>query len=302
MKKAKTSEDFRNVSTETKHLVASITKGSNVLILRLRIMELLQSYSKITVRMLYYRVVSLFNYPNDRRFYKRLQYSLKRIRKLFPETNMKFEDPTRPIRIPPMPNPNIELWTEKSSLEFFLRRLAERYHVPTLAERGFGSTTMFVKAVARARRRGVRKILFISDHDPSGLMIDAVTRRELSVKVERIALTMDQIRKHKLPSISVKRKDSRAKKYIEKFGDNGWEVEALPPRELLRIVEENLKNNIPKEFLQELRFKEKVEKVTKPLEQKLIERLRSEAIRLKKKGVTDEEILKRLSKEFGIGR
>ncbi len=299
--KSKILHEFSKLGEETKQLIAGITKGITVLVLRLRVMDLLTNYSSITVRMLFYRLVSLFDYPNDRRFYKNLQYSLKRLRKLFPEMNMKFEDPTRPIRIPKMPNPKIELWSEKSSLEFFLMRLAEKYHVPSLGERGFGSLTIFTKAIERARKRGVRKILFISDHDPSGLMIDEVTRRELPIKVERIALTLEQIKKYHLPSIRVKRKDSRARNYMERFGDNGWEVEALHPKALLRIVEQKLVENIPREFLKELRIREKVEKVTRPLEEKLIERIRGEAVKLKKKGISDEEIIRRLAEEFAIG-
>ncbi|MCP8312923.1 MAG: hypothetical protein H3Z53_00915 [archaeon] len=231
----------------------------------------------------------------------RLGYSLKRLRKYFPDVHRKFEDPSRPIRIPWLPIREIELWLEKSSLEFFLRRLAERYHVPTLAERGFGSLSMFRKAIERAKRRGVRKVLLISDHDPSGLKIDEVTKREMPIEVERIALTMDQIRKYRLPSIRVKRKDSRAKKYIGKFGDNAWEVEALPPRTLLHIVEHELRKNIPREFLEELRLTEEVFKITKPLEKRLVERLREEAIKLKQEGISDEEILRRLKRKYGIG-
>ncbi len=302
LRKLKLLRGFPRIDYQIKQLIAGISKGHRVLLLRLRIIELLHSYASITVRMVFYRLVSLYNYPNDRSFYKRLGYSLKRLRKLFPEVNEKFEDPTRPVRGIRMPNPKLELWLEKLSLEFFLRRLAEKYHVPTLAERGFGSITMFHRAVERAARRGVRKILFISDHDPSGLKIEEVTRREMSIHIERIALTMEQIRKYRLPSIRVKRKDSRAKRYIAKFGDNAWEVEALPPRVLLRIVEEKLTENIPEAFLEELRLKEEAEKVTRPFERRLIEEIRSDAVEMKREGVSDAEILRRLREKYGAGR
>jgi len=288
---------FPRLRRETKELVASITRGARVLLLRLRILELLCSYTKITVRMLFYRLVSVYNYPNDRRFYKRLQYSLKRLRKFLPELNFKFEDPSRPLRKPRFPNPKLELWMEKASLEFFLRKLADKYRVPTLAERGFGSITMFRKAVERARRRGVEKVLFISDHDPSGLKIDEVTRREmLPIKVERIILTMDQIKKYRLPPIKVKRTDSRAKKYMEKFGDRAWETEALPPRALLHIVEQKLRENIPKEFLEELRLREEAEKIARRLEKRLI----GEILHLLKEGLSEEKILTQLASKYGL--
>ncbi len=300
LRKAKLLEDFARIDYQTKQLIASISKGYRVLLLRLQILELLHSYTSITVRMVFYRLVAVYNHPNDHRFYKRLQYSLKRLRKLLPETNEKFHDPTRPVRTPGMPNPKIELWTEKSSLEFFLRRLAQKYHVTTLAERGFGSMTMFHRAIQRAERRGVRRVLFISDHDPSGLMINAVTKREMPIHVERIALTLEQIKRYRLPPIRVKRKDSRSKKYIAKFGDNAWEVEALPPKALIHIVEEKLRENIPKEFLKTLREGEAAEKLARPVEKEVIENIRSEAVRMKKQGLSDEEILRRLREKFGL--
>jgi len=278
--------------------VASITRGEKVLLLRLRILGLLSSYAKITVRMLFYRLVSLYNYPNDRNFYKRLQYSLKRLRKFLPELNQKFEDPSRPLIKPRRPNPRIELWLEKASLEFFLRKLADKYHVPTQSTRGFSSITMLRKAIERVRKRGIEKIKFVSDHDPSGLKINEVTQRELPIKLERILLTMDQIKKYHLPSIRVKRTDSRAKKYILKYGDNAWELESLPPRTILHIIERKLVENIPKEFLDELRLREKIEKLIRPLEKKLTDRIRRKAEILKKKGLSDEEIIKKLMEEF----
>ena len=132
-------------------------------------------------------------------------------------------------------------------------------------------------------------------------LIDLVTKREMPIEVERIALTMDQIKKYRLPPLRVKRKDSRAKKYIEKFGDNAWEVEALPPRALLYIVQHELRKNIPKEFLEELRLAEEVVKITKPLEKRLVEGLRAKAIKLKQEGIPDGEILLRLKRKYGIG-
>jgi len=264
----------------------------------LRAIKTLAEYDTLTVRMLYYRLVSIFDYPNDRRFYKRLQYSLKTLRKLLPELNQKFEDVTRRVSRPRAPRPPIELWVEKSSLEFFLKRLADRYHVPTLSERGFGSITMFVKAANREKRRGVRKILFVSDHDPSGLMINRVTGREMPVPVERVALTMGQIRRYRLPSIRVKRSDSRAKKYIEEFGDNAWEVEGLPPRALLRNVEARIRMSIPPRTLARIQAERRVEETVAPLEKELVESFRRRALGMIRTGLAKPEIIRRLRRIF----
>jgi hypothetical protein len=77
-----------------------------------------------------------------------------------------------------------------------------------------------------------------------------VTKKELlPVNVERIAVTLEQVRKYSLPPIRVKKSDGRARRYIQTFGDRAWEVEALPPQMLLRIVRERIKENIPKELI-----------------------------------------------------
>jgi hypothetical protein len=250
--------------------------------------------------MVFYRLVSLYRYPNSIHFYKKLQYSLKVIRKLFNEVHQKFEDPTRPLRVPPMPYRKLEIWTEKLSLLHYLRKLAQKFHTPIIAERGFGSLTMFQKALERANRRGIEKVLLLTDHDPSGLKIAEITASQLPIKVERIALTMEQIKKYRLPSIRVKKKDSRAKKYIAKYGDRAWEVEALPPRTLFHTVEQELRKNIPREFLEKLELEKEASKITKRLERRLTQRLRKEAIRLKGEGQSDEEILRRLAAMYGL--
>lgn len=207
---------FPRIRKSHEKIIRENTKGARLVLFRSRILFVLSQFKKLIVRMLFYRLVSLYDYPNDRNFYKRLEYSLKVLRKLFPELNEKFDDPTRRINLPPLSDSKIELWLEKSSLEYFLKDLARKYRIPTLAERGFGSITMFVRAIERARKRGVKKILLVSDHDRSGLLIGEITKKEmLPVEVERIALTDEQLKRYRLPSISVKQSDSRAKKYIE---------------------------------------------------------------------------------------
>lgn len=287
---------FRSISNETKQTLLGTSKGSKVLLLRLRVLDLLTDYRTLTVRMLFYRLVSVSGYPNDRKFYKRLQYSLKILRKLFPELNEKFEDVTRRISKPPRPRPPIELWVEKASLQYFLQDMADRFHIPVLSTRGFASITALVKAVERAKNKGIRKVLVVSDHDPSGLQINEVMRRELPVQVERIALTMEQVERYKLPPLRVKRSDSRARKYIERYGDHAWEVEALPPRVLRNVVASSIRKNLPAGFLEEVRMGEAAAKITKPIERQVAEMLREEALKLMKKGIGKEKIAERLKR------
>jgi hypothetical protein len=66
----------------------------------------------------------------------------------------------------------------------------------------------------------------------------------LHIQVKRIALTMQQVRKYKLPPNVTKRKDTRSPKYVAKYGDRCWEVDAIPPEELQRLVTQAIEEHI----------------------------------------------------------
>ena len=86
-------------------------------------------------------------------------------------------------------------------------------------------------------------VLYLGDHDPSGedMVRDIADRlREFGVpnlNVRKIALTMEQIRRLRPPPNPAKITDSRAAAYIEQHGESSWELDALPPRELNRLVD-----------------------------------------------------------------
>jgi hypothetical protein len=90
-------------------------------------------------------------------------------------------------------------------------------------------------------------VLYLGDHDPSGedMVRDIEDRiKEFGVYnfvIEKIALTMPQIKRWKPPPNPAKLTDSRAQAYIAKYGDKSWELDALPPRELNRLVEASIK-------------------------------------------------------------
>jgi hypothetical protein len=86
-------------------------------------------------------------------------------------------------------------------------------------------------------------ILHLGDHDPSGVDMsrDIQDRMDLfeadNVTVERIALTIAQIKERKPPPNPAKLTDSRAKEYIKKFGPKSWELDALDPRYIINLIE-----------------------------------------------------------------
>ncbi|MEM2873504.1 MAG: hypothetical protein QXD82_04960 [Nitrososphaerales archaeon] len=252
------------------------------------------------MRQLYYILISKYGYTPSRKFYKRLDYHLTKMRRLDQNLHEKFLDPTRHFIPAPLPYHEIELWVEKDSIRNFLGNLAEKYRLSIQVLRGFASLSMYRKALLRASRRGVREILYIGDFDPSGLLIEKVAEREMKIEVKRIALTLEQIRKYRPPFIPVNHKDSRAKDYIKKYEDRCWEVEALRPRTLLRIVEEKLRGSVPNEFLAKAEAMEKATRIARPVTERLKRMIEQEVLSLVEEGRTENEILGYLASKYDL--
>lgn len=86
-------------------------------------------------------------------------------------------------------------------------------------------------------------ILYMGDHDPSGIDMTRDVRERLSLfsdytplEVHRLALNMEQIEELQPPENPAKMTDSRAKSYVEKFGTSSWELDAVKPEQLAALV------------------------------------------------------------------
>ena len=163
----------------------------------------------------------------------------------------------------------IEVWVEKEALSGILRRNTEYYHVVLMANRGYSSCSAMHEAFERLERQecaGINtNILYIGDHDPSGIdMLRDVENRleEFGVypNVVHVAITMKQIKKYKPPPNPAKITDPRAMWYIQKFGKVCWEVDALNPKLLNEILEEQIKKRIDIEIFESMLQQEKRDK------------------------------------------
>lgn len=61
-----------------------------------------------------------------------------------------------------------------------------------------------------------------------------------AVEVRRIALNMDQVRQYDPPPNPAKVTDSRARSYIEQYGEESWELDALEPQVLDALIERHI--------------------------------------------------------------
>lgn len=63
---------------------------------------------------------------------------------------------------------------------------------------------------------------------------------EPAVSVERIALNWDQIQEYGPPPNPAKLTDARGSKYVEEFGPESWELDALPPDVLATLIRDRI--------------------------------------------------------------
>lgn len=158
----------------------------------------------------------------------------------------------------------VELWVEKQALAGILWPLAYEHHIPLMVNKGYSSQSAMYESATRFKERmnlvesefydgdaeyADRKgfLLYLGDHDPSGedMVRDIRERMAMfgvyNLTVNKVALTMAQIRQLRAPPNPAKITDPRAAKYIQQYGDQSWELDALNPDDLDRIVRDAIR-------------------------------------------------------------
>lgn len=247
----------------------------------------------LTLRQLYYQLVSRDVVPNNQKEYAKLSILLTKGRMAGIVDWAAIEDRGRSPKLPfnvegvqealnvisdqyRINRQNgqdnyIEVWVEKDALSNVFARVTEPYHINLMVNKGYSSSSAMYEAAKRfrmANRQGQSGILlYFGDHDASGkdMVRDVEERlREMAVedlKVYNPALTMDQVKQYDPPENPAKQTDPRAKWYIEKYGDNSWELDALPPPILMQIVRDNVIQHMNLDLFREVRIKEANQKL-----------------------------------------
>ena len=252
----------------------------------------------LTLRQLYYQLVTKNVISNEERSYKTLENLVSdgrlaglidwdaiedRVR--VPRIPQEFKDLPELVRaahdayrLPRWKGQEnyVELWVEKDAISGVLAPLANQYHITLMVNRGYSSQSAMYEAANRFKAEYIKsrkpdtklkqgRLLYLGDHDPSGedMVRDISDRLEMygaDVIVEKIALTMDQVQEYNPPPNPTKLTDSRAAGYIEKYGDSSWEVDALPPEVLHRIVKDAILNYVDLWRMQEVKRQEEADK------------------------------------------
>lgn len=144
---------------------------------------------------------------------------------------------------------HVEVMVEKKGLKGIIGPVCKKLDVNFTLNKGYSSQTMMYEIGKRLEDKVNDEdkeivILYIGDHDPSGLDMDRDIAERLSmfsgleVRTDRLALTWDQIEELNPPKNPAKLTDTRAKGYISLYGLSCWELEAMEAKELDRLVTE----------------------------------------------------------------
>jgi hypothetical protein len=273
---------------------------------------------RLTLRQLYYQLVTRNAITNEEKSYKNLGSAVSdarlaglmdwdaiedRVR--VPRRASEFDDlrdlvkaALRSYRLPRWEGQEhyAELWVEKDALAGVLEPLAREHHVTLMVNRGYSSQSAMFEASRRfieackVKDDGSEDALdqvgsaypdgpegdevglirhpvlfYLGDHDPSGEDMvrdvhDRLSMFGIDVEVQKIALTTAQVKQYNPPPNPAKMSDSRAAAYVAKHGRFSWEVDALPPEVLARIVRASFRSIIDREKMDEVVKREETDK------------------------------------------
>ena len=141
----------------------------------------------------------------------------------------------------------VEVWIEKDALVGVIDGICRELDVAFFSCRGYTSQSEMWAAAQRLRSHErmaqETRIFHLGDHDPSGIDMsrDIEERLQLfksEVTLERLALNMDQVKRYNPPPNPAKVTDSRFASYVDKYGEESWELDALEPRVIVDLVRE----------------------------------------------------------------
>jgi hypothetical protein len=223
--------------------------------------EVVRSYDTgVTLRQLFYRLVSEQLIPNRDASYKRLSSVTADARRndSFPNLMDRgrcihrpfhfngikhaLDDTLRCYRLDRTRGQDVSVYlgVEKAGIVEQLTSWFGGYGVPVLALGGYSSQSYVDATVADVGRMWQRPaiLLYAGDFDPSGEDIDRdfVERTDCWDKVVRVALSAEQVEQYRLPPNPGKASDSRAAGFVARHGELVQvELDALDPAVLRQL-------------------------------------------------------------------
>lgn len=160
----------------------------------------------------------------------------------------------------------VEVWVEKDALIDVVQQACQSLDVSCFSCRGYVSQTAMWEASLRfiQHRNSDCKLFHLGDHDPSGIDMtrdigDRLHTFNARVDVKRIALNMDQVKQYGPPPNPAKLTDSRCADYIEQYGEESWELDALEPPVLVELINTAVEGVLNRKIQKKVLAREKME-------------------------------------------
>lgn len=242
----------------------------------------------LTLRQLYYQFVARDLIPNTMKSYKALGNTINDARLAGLIDWNALEDRTRNVHARShWDNPagvirssaasygldlwegqekRVEVWIEKDALVGVIERPCDELDVPYFSCRGYTSQSELWRGAQRHIGYGVPVVVIhLGDHDPSGkdMTRDIEERLQLfgaDSTIERIALNIDQVNRWKLPPNPAKITDSRFAAYAAEFGESSWELDALDPRKIDKMVRVAIESHLDRDVFDEREAKQETDR------------------------------------------
>lgn len=245
-----------------------------------------QAGPPMTVRQVYYSLVSLGAIPKTEGGYNRVGYHLLTLRRLAVIPYGFIADNTRWMRKPETyqgldefleitkqayrrmlwadQDVYLEVWCEKDALAGVLYGVTAPWDVPLMVTRGYPSETFLFDAAEELKTKDKPShIYYLGDYDPSGQDIAESTAKKLhgfgaKFTFHNYAVTPEQIKRLNLPTRPTKRTDSRAKDWQ----GGSVELDAIPAKTLRAMINEVIESYIDPDIYSRTRRTESLERDT----------------------------------------
>ncbi len=159
----------------------------------------------------------------------------------------------------------IECWLEKDALSGIFENVLDPYGVTLNVGRGYDGWDSIHNAALRYEARDDVSVLYFGDFDPSGEdMVRSLEKRirffDCHPEILKCALTKDDVKRYSLPPDVTKATDTRQSAFVEKYGDIAVELDALPLNVLRGRILSEVESRMDLKALSEVKRLEKRER------------------------------------------
>ncbi|MGW9264937.1 hypothetical protein [Gordonia terrae] len=159
---------------------------------------------------------------------------------------------------------HVEIWSEKDAISGVVAPVCKELDVPLYVARGFSSLSLLWGAAQNLEAKGKDCVIFqLGDHDPSGVVAWQDIQDKLQQFApgtdfffERIAVTEEQIDTYDLMT-----RPTKSSNHSRGFTGESVEVDALPTSVLRELVRQSVAQWVDDDVLAEAQQREQVERL-----------------------------------------